>query len=269
MASEDGSNGSAKDICQWQLLIYGATVGDSSYHHFVVNDAASHRRFQVETNAGQAIEQLIQEYGNLVFHVIFGLTNNWLDSQDLTQETFLLAFRKIDAARAASGSQFQAKAWLLRIAVNMVRMQRRRQRAIRFFTFSELQREPSTTEHTEEVPSTAYEEIQDAGDLETIIAERDTVQRCMDQLPETLRIPLLLSIVAGFSPSEMARILTLNEATVRQRLSRARKGFQRLYAQECGEHLLTRERLFPSRRRSSRSRSHMRHRPAALVSAAL
>lgn len=224
----------------------------------------------METNAGQAIEQLIEEYGKLVFHVIFGLTNNWWDSQDLTQETFLLAFRNIDAARKASGSQFQAKAWLLRIAVNLVRMQRRRQRAIRFFTFSELKPAQSMTERTQEVPSTAYEEIQDVGDLETIIAERDTVQRCMEQLPETLRIPLLLSVVAGFSQRDLAGMLALNEATVRQRLSRARKAFQRLYAQASGEHLFTGEHLSPARKRVSRSRDQrVGRRSAALLPAAL
>lgn len=41
---------------------------------------------------------------------------------------------------------------------------------------------------------------------------------------------LLLSVVAGYSASEIAPLLSLNETTVRQRLSRARKAFQRLYA---------------------------------------
>lgn len=224
----------------------------------------------MEITAGQAIEQLVEEYGKLVFHVIFGLTNNWMESQDLTQETFLLAFRHIDAARKASGPQFQAKAWLLRIALNTVRMQRRRQKTVRFFSFSELQSKQRTTEYAVEAPSAAYEEIQEAGDLEAIIAERDTVQRCIEQLPETLRVPLLLSVVAGFSPKELAGMLELNEVTVRQRLSRARKAFQRLYMQECGEHLFPGESLPPSRRRVSRSHGQrVRRRSAALVPTAL
>jgi len=54
-------------------------------------------------------------------------------------------------------------------------------------------------------------------------------------VPETLRIPLLLSTVGGFSISEIARILQLREAAVRQRLSRARKAFGQSYAQESGD----------------------------------
>jgi len=70
-----------------------------------------------------------------------------------------------------------------------------------------------------------------------MIAERDAVQRTMAQLPETLRECLLLSIVGNFSSSEIARMLDLQEAAVRQRLTRARKQFQQLYALENGEHI--------------------------------
>src|SRR5258708_28878945 len=96
--------------------------------------------FQVETSAAQAVEQLIQEYGKLVFHVIVGLTNDWQESQDLTQETFVLAFRNIEAARAARGAQFQAKAWLMQIALNVTRMYWRR-RTLRTLPFSALRSE--------------------------------------------------------------------------------------------------------------------------------
>jgi RNA polymerase sigma-70 factor, ECF subfamily len=225
---------------------------------------------ETETRAAdQVIQSLIEDYGKLIFHIIYALTNHWQESEDLTQDTFLQAFRGIDAARAASGSQFQAKAWVLKIAVNTVRMHRRRQHSVRFFSFSDLRSEKDIGEHVKETPLTAYEEIQEAGDLETIIAERDTVQRCMEQLPETLRTPLLLSVVAGFSQRELAAMLALNEVTVRQRLSRARKAFQRLYAQECGEHIPIGEMASRSRPGVSRSRGHLRHRPAALLSAAL
>ena len=54
----------------------------------------------MDTAAAEATVALIQSYSKLVFHVIYGLTGHWEESQDLTQETFLQAFRGIDAARA-------------------------------------------------------------------------------------------------------------------------------------------------------------------------
>ena len=68
-----------------------------------------------------------------------------------------------------------------------------------------------------------------------VIPEREAVWRALANVPKTLRIPLLLSIVGGFSISEIAKILDLREDAVRQRLSRARKAFGRCYAEESGE----------------------------------
>jgi RNA polymerase sigma-70 factor (ECF subfamily) len=222
--------------------------------------------------ATQAIEELIERYGKLVFHVIYGLTGCWEESQDLTQETFLQALKAIDAARAGRGECFQAKAWLLRIATNTVRMHWRRQRRARIVLFSELQAERyalGSREQAEEPPAAALEEIQGADDPGTLIAERDMVQRCLTHLPATLRLPLFLTIVAGFSTREVAHMLDLREVTVRQRLTRARKLFQRLYLQESGETLCETGR--PAQRTHSviRLRGHPRHRSAASTPAVL
>jgi hypothetical protein len=47
----------------------------------------------------------------------------------------------------------------------------------------------------------------------------------------------VLSIIGQFSSSEIARMLKVDEAAVRQRLARARKQFQQLYQAENGEAL--------------------------------
>src|ERR1700680_4346876 len=105
--------------------------------------------------AAQAVELLIDDYGRLVFQVIYGLTGDWQESQDLTQDTFLQALRAIEAARQASGAHFHAKAWLLQIAVNTVRMQRRRRSLVRFVPFSSL-----------------HEELQEDRDIGELVGER-------------------------------------------------------------------------------------------------
>jgi RNA polymerase sigma-70 factor, ECF subfamily len=218
--------------------------------------------------AAQAVEELIERYGKLVFHVIYGLTGRWEESQDLTQETFLRAFRGIDAARAASGPQFQAKAWLLHIALNTTRMYWRRQRGTQIVLFSEWQGEHDAGRlrgQAEEMPIAPQEEVQGADDPGAQVAERDIVQRCLARLPETLRLPLFLTIVAGFSTKEVARMLDVREATVRQRLTRARKLFQRLYLQESGEMLHEGGRPVYRTHRVPRPRGHLRHRSAALA----
>lgn len=59
------------------------------------------------------ITALIDEYENLVFSICYKLTNDYFAAQDLTQETFLSAYR--------SWGQFDGvheKAWICRIATN-------------------------------------------------------------------------------------------------------------------------------------------------------
>jgi len=46
---------------------------------------------------------------------------------------------------------------------------------------------------------------------------------------------LLLSVVGGLSSAEIASILGLGEAAIRQRLSRARRQFKERYAAASGE----------------------------------
>lgn len=197
--------------------------------------------------AGQAIEELISKYSKLVFHTIYAMTGDWEESQDLTQDTFHQALKGIDAARAASGSQFREKAWLLRIALNTVRMQRRRRILFRFIPFSHMQKGQKAGNAYETEINELNERaapVQPAGygatesdDPAELVAERDAVQRTLAHLPGALRECLLLSIIGNFSTSEIAHMLDLHEAAVRQRLVRARKQFQQLYALESGERI--------------------------------
>jgi DNA-directed RNA polymerase specialized sigma24 family protein len=135
--------------------------------------------------AAQAVETLIADYGKLVFHVILGMTSDWDESQDLTQDTFVQALRAIDAARQASGAHFHAKAWLLQVAVNMVRMSRRRRGSVRVVPFSSLRQEEQEEMGIENVGERAVP-VQPAGfgmgvvqDPADLIAESDAVQRIM------------------------------------------------------------------------------------------
>ena len=61
-----------------------------------------------------AFAELAQRYQQRIYHTIFGFTKNHLDADDLTQETFMAAFKSLDGFRGES-SFFT---WIYRIAVN-------------------------------------------------------------------------------------------------------------------------------------------------------
>jgi RNA polymerase sigma-70 factor (ECF subfamily) len=223
-------------------------------------------------SAAQAVEKLIQEYGKLVFHTIYGLMGDREESQDLTQDTFLQALKSIDAARAKSGVHFHAKAWLMQIALNTVRMQRRRNSLFRFIPLSRMVNTRKESGQTSQsAPTDIVDQeaapVQPVGyganaqiDVESMIAERDAVQRTMQQLAPSLRECLLLSIIGQFSTAEISRMLDIEEAAVRQRLARARKQFQQLYAQVGGEELIdTQSPISPSDMSQNRLPRHHSH----------
>jgi RNA polymerase sigma-70 factor, ECF subfamily len=224
--------------------------------------------------AAQAVEALIHQYGLLVFGVILGLVGDWHESQDLTQDTFLAAFKAIEAARQGRGENFHAKAWLLQIAANTARMALRRRRLVRFVPFSALRQEEQG-ERDDELAGERPAPVQPAGygmdgagqDPADLVVERDVVQRVMAHLPETLRLCLVLSVVGGLPSYQIARVLGLGEAAVRQRLSRARKLFQQLYLQECGEAVTDGSSLMQQAEAHDRRLTLMAHtRPALAVS---
>lgn len=132
--------------------------------------------------AAQATEALIHDYGKLVFRVILGLTGDWQESEDLTQDTFLTAFKAIEAARLARGGNFHAKAWLMQIAANHARMALRRRRLVRFVPFTALRQEEQD-ERDDELLGERPAPVQPAGygmnsagqDPADLVAERDAV----------------------------------------------------------------------------------------------
>src|SRR5260370_22861380 len=133
----------------------------------------------------------------------------------------------------------------MQIAANTARMALRRRRLVRFVPFAALRKEEQE-EHDGALVGERPPPVQPAGygmtsavqDPADLLAECDAVQRAMAQLPETLRLCLVLSIIGGLPAHQIAQALGLSEAAVRQRLSRARRLFQQLYLLESGETLL-------------------------------
>lgn len=63
--------------------------------------------------AEEQLEQWINRYQNLIFSICYKLTGSYFDSEDLTQDTFLSAYRAMERFDGAN-----EKAWLTRIATN-------------------------------------------------------------------------------------------------------------------------------------------------------
>jgi RNA polymerase sigma-70 factor (ECF subfamily) len=162
--------------------------------------------------AGSPVEALLA-HRNTVFLICLGFARHRGDAEDLAQETYLHALRRVPQLR----DETLLKAWLCRVARNTCLDHLRRARLRRFIGLSEVP-EP----WTQTTPETLLQ------DEERHRALRDAVAA----LPRKLREVLVLREYGGLGYQEISAVLVIELGTVMSRLHRARA---RLVRQLGGE----------------------------------
>jgi RNA polymerase sigma factor (sigma-70 family) len=156
----------------------------------------------------EAFAQIVTRYQTLVASVAYSATGSLSQSEDLAQETFIAAWKNLRALREPQ----QLAAWLCGIARRMVAGALRRR-----------QRDPAQRAAPLEV--VAESAAPEAIPVEHAIRreEEAILWRCLEQIPETYREPLILFYREGQSVEHVAALLGTSPDAVRQRLSRGRK----------------------------------------------
>ena len=136
---------------------------------------------------------------------------NPADAQDAVQEAFLRVWR----FRASVPSGAARQAWLYRVVVNACVSRIRSERARTGLDDGGLDGERGLASLPDGTggPSEQAERSQLAGDVLAALAE----------LPEALRVPLVLRYYAGLSEKEIARAIDRRPGTVKSRLHEARQ----------------------------------------------
>ena len=149
-----------------------------------------------------AFEHLVRRYQVLVCSIAYSIVGNVSWSEDIGQEAFLQAWRKLGELRDPS----QFKTWVSTIARNEAR--------------AWLRRRSNTTQALHDptqIPETSREEP--AVDDE----QADLLWKTLSQLPESYREPLVLYYRNEQSVSEVAGALSLSQSATKQRLARGRE----------------------------------------------
>jgi RNA polymerase sigma-70 factor (ECF subfamily) len=159
-----------------------------------------------------AFNMLVVKHQRRVAWAISGIVKSPAEVEDLTQETFIKAWRGILSFRGDS----RFSTWLHRIAVNTAKNHLVAQR-------SRIQM--SDTERGDSEDSAPVEAV-DSEDPERLMAGRqiaETVARAMSELPEVERAAIELRELEGKSYDEIAAALDCPVGTVRSRIFRARE----------------------------------------------
>ncbi|MDQ3907084.1 MAG: sigma-70 family RNA polymerase sigma factor [Acidobacteriota bacterium] len=169
-----------------------------------------------------AFNRLVEDRTSDVYALLYRLTEDAEEARDLTQETFLQAFRSIAHFRGDA----DLRTWLYRIAVNQARNRwrwwRRRRRAVTFSLD-----EPARDTEQPLAWRLADEHSRDP-ERETLAHEREEmIVGALQTLARPYREAVVLRDIEGLSYEEVAAALDISVGTVKSRLSRGRTELRR------------------------------------------
>jgi RNA polymerase sigma-70 factor (ECF subfamily) len=164
-----------------------------------------------------AFARLFDRHVRAVANHCFRLSGSWPAVEDLTQATFLIAWRRRQDIRVVAGS---ALPWLLTVATNNVRTERRTQRR----WLAALRRIPVVADTADPADDVAGR-VDDQRRMRPILA-------AVRRLPRAEREAIALCVWAGLSYADAAQALGIGEVSVRSRVSRARARLARLVGED-------------------------------------
>jgi RNA polymerase sigma-70 factor (ECF subfamily) len=173
-----------------------------------------------ETPKRERFEQTVLPHLDAAYNLARWLTRNDQDAQDVTQEACLRAFRFFDGYQGGN-----MRAWFLTIVRNTC------------YTWLHQNRAPGGSDEVfdEEIHSTdesggASPEIQALAE-----ADRETLRRALEELPEVFRAVLVLRELEGMSYKEIADVSSVSLGTVMSRLARARTRLRQALGASLGK----------------------------------
>jgi RNA polymerase sigma-70 factor (ECF subfamily) len=157
----------------------------------------------IDDSLEREFEQRLADCPSLAYRVALGVLHNTAEAEDVAQEAMLRAYRNFSRLR----DRERFRSWLVRttwrLALDRIRAAGRRAR-----------RENAATKDALEIGA------------ESVVAAREFerhVARAVDELPQKLRVVIVLAAIEGYNTREVASLLEIPEGTVKSRLFSARK----------------------------------------------
>jgi len=158
---------------------------------------------RIRSGDGTAFESLYQQHAPRLYNLAYRMAGTATDADDLLQDIFLLAYRKVGSFRGESS----LGTWLYRLAMNhCLDVLRSRQ-----------SRQEQQTDSLDEDGAPAPAAAPALGAVSRI-----DLERAIGQLPRACRAAFLLHDVEGFGHQEVGTILGISEGTSKSQVHKAR-----------------------------------------------
>lgn len=150
--------------------------------------------------------EVIEKYSPVVYRMAYSMVKNPQDAEDIHQEVFLKFLKK----KPEFESEEHAKAWFLRVTINLAKNLWKTAWRQRVVSLGEVDREEEAALEQEE----------------------DKLIETVKKLPQKYRTVVHLFYYEEYSLEEIARILGAKPSTVRTRLTRARQKLKELLKED-------------------------------------
>jgi RNA polymerase sigma-70 factor (ECF subfamily) len=161
----------------------------------------------------EAFGELFRLHRRLVYGLSLRMTQDVAEAEDITQEVFVLLFRKIGGFRGEANFT----TWLHRLTVNQVLMRFRKNKS---------RREDALEDEALET----HESLRPTSPRASQLIDRITLESAIAQLPPGYRAAFILHDVEGYEHEEVARILGCAVGTSKSQLHKARTKLRKLLA---------------------------------------
>lgn len=165
---------------------------------------------------------LMRRYADRLYSVIYNMTSNHEDTNDLLMEVFDKAFRNLPKYKR--NSSFYT--WIYRVAVNhtLNYIQKNKKRR-KDMSLNELSYDEKFEHELKDLKIVGGDKSAELGELQKKLNES------LQKLSEEHRTVVVLHDIDGLSHVDIAKIIDCSEGTVRSRLHYAHKHLQKLLNQ--------------------------------------
>ncbi len=143
--------------------------------------------------------QLYKLYYKAMYSVSLRILNDEMEAEDVMQEAFLKAFKKMDSYKG----EVSFGAWLKKIVVNR--------------SLDELKKRKVQFEEVNEKNSQITDYQTETNEVNT-----DTIKKAIQNLPDGYRVVLSLYLIEGYDHDEISQILGISNSSSRTQLLRAK-----------------------------------------------
>lgn len=184
-------------------------------------DSVNRLVWLARTGDREAFSELVSLFESKVFRAAFALTGNESDAKDLSQETFIRAYKGVSRFRGKS-SFFT---WLYRILLNTFSSWQRKKARMRVAVAADISDPSANTSR-----GTPATNSQLASERETV----DRMYKAISSLPHEQRMVIVMRCLEEMTYREIASAMQCSIGTVKSRIHAGRLRLRRTLLSESG-----------------------------------